>query len=104
MPLENPTVRELLLDKVRLYKWIGDEESIVDYAAARAASAGRTSQLTDWSARVYTQFTAAHALGACPYRWDAGYGMGRVMSMTLRAVRALIADAPWMPDEQTAAT
>lgn len=98
MTLEYPTVREVLLDKVKLYKCIGEEESVLDFVAARATSAGQTLQLRDWSARVYTQFTLAHALGTCPYRWDSGYDMARVMSMTLHAVRVLIVDAPWMPD------
>lgn len=102
MALSAPTVHEVILDQVTVFKCIGDEETVSEYIEARTAVSRRsytpTSDPNDWSAQLYTQFSLSHALGTCPYRWDQGYALSRVLSLTVPSARVLVIDAPWMPD------
>mmetsp|Transcript_16853 Transcript_16853/g.33555 ORF Transcript_16853/g.33555 Transcript_16853/m.33555 type:complete len:239 (-) Transcript_16853:228-944(-) len=59
----------------------------------------------DWGGCVYTQFSAIHALGTIPYRWDRGHDEARLVSAALAApLDVVVADGPSMHDGRVAGT
>merc|ERR1719215_2615242 len=90
--MERPRFAELPVGGTRVFKCVGDEAGIEEYVAAHPPRV-----LGDWSA-LYMQFDVPHALGTVGYRWDQGYSSARVIRASLPELRAVVADAPWMPD------
>jgi hypothetical protein len=87
-------VVDLRLPGLEVFKAVGNERSLVEYAAAHPPRVNG-----DWSA-VYTQLDRHHSLGTVPYRWDMGYNVARLIRSSLSDARVLVVDAPWMPDGQ----
>mmetsp|Transcript_39887 Transcript_39887/g.125562 ORF Transcript_39887/g.125562 Transcript_39887/m.125562 type:complete len:216 (+) Transcript_39887:55-702(+) len=83
---------EVELEDIEVFKCLGDEESLEEYVAAHPPRVPG-----DWSA-LYTQFNAPHSLGTVGYRWDAGYGLARLVRARIPRVKGVVVDAPWMPD------
>eukprot|EP01059_Diplonema_ambulator_P035696 TRINITY_DN8515_c0_g1_i2.p1 TRINITY_DN8515_c0_g1~~TRINITY_DN8515_c0_g1_i2.p1 ORF type:complete len:204 (+),score=39.28 TRINITY_DN8515_c0_g1_i2:36-647(+) len=79
-----PGIAIVDVEELVVYKVVGSEWSVEEYAEARAPEVE-----SDWSG-VYLQYSEVHAMGTIGYRWDQGYEIARMAQVVLGELKVIV--------------